>query len=146
MRGGMATTIELEVEPLTAKAFTPYGQLIAARDDAADFARPLLDVWHLDYRADAPVRLQIMRYHEKSMTLSRLERHTRVSEGRIRSTAPVPCWRSPARPAPRRTTCPIRPLYARLASTGPAACSLRRVSGIRLIAFPSPRPTPISSL
>ena len=29
----MATTIELEVEPLTAKAFTPYGQLIAARDD-----------------------------------------------------------------------------------------------------------------
>ncbi len=83
MRGGMTTTIELEVEPLTAKAFTHYGQLIAARDDAADYARPSLDVWHLDYRADAPVRLQIMRYHEKPMTFSRLERHTRVSEGRI---------------------------------------------------------------
>ena len=83
MRVGMATTIELKVEPLTAEAFAPYGQLIAARDDAADYARPLLDVWHLDYRADAPIRLQIMRYHEKPMTFSRLERHTRVSEGRI---------------------------------------------------------------
>ncbi len=79
----MATTIELEAAPLTAEAFAPYGQLIAARDDAADYARPLLDVWHLDYRADAPIRLQIMRYHEKPMTFSRLERHTRVSEGRI---------------------------------------------------------------
>ena len=79
----MATTIELEVELLTAEAFAPYGQLIAARDGAADFSRPLLDVWHLDYRADAPIRLQIMRYHEKPMTFSRLERHTRVSEGRI---------------------------------------------------------------
>ena len=79
----MATTIELEVEPLTAEAFSPFGQLIAARDGAADYARPLLDVWHLDYRADAPIRLQIMRYHEKPMTFSRLERHIRVSEGRI---------------------------------------------------------------
>ncbi len=79
----MANTIELEVEPLTAEAFTPYGQLIAARDDTADYARPLLDVWHIHYRADAPVRLQIMRYHEQPMTFSRLERHTRVSEGRI---------------------------------------------------------------
>lgn len=79
----MATTIELEVEPLTAEAFMPYGQLIAARAAAADYARPLLDVWHLDYRADAPVRLQIMRSHEKPMTFSRLERHIRVSEGRI---------------------------------------------------------------
>ena len=83
MRGEMATTIELEAEPLTAEAFAPYGQLIAARDDAADYAQPLLEVWHLDFRADAPVRLQIMRYHEKPMTFSRLERHTRVSEGRI---------------------------------------------------------------
>ncbi len=83
MRVGMATTIELKVEPLTAEAFAPYGQLIAARDDVADYARPLLDVWHLDYRADAPVRLQIMRYHEKPMTFSRLECHIRVTEGRI---------------------------------------------------------------
>ena len=42
MRGEMATTIELEVEPLTAEAFIPYGQLIAARDGAADYAQPLL--------------------------------------------------------------------------------------------------------
>ena len=79
----MATMIELEAGPLTAEAFAPYGQLIAAPDGAADFARPLLDVWRLDYRADAPLRLQIMRYHQKPMTFSRLERHTCVSEGRI---------------------------------------------------------------
>ena len=75
--------IEIEVEPLTAGAFAPYGQLIAARDDAPDYAQPHLEVWHLDYTADAPVRIQIMRYHRKPMTFSRLERHIRVSEGRI---------------------------------------------------------------
>ena len=79
----MATTIELDAEPLTAAAFAPYGQLIAARDDAADYAQPSLEVWHLDYRTDAPARLQIMRYHQKPMIFSRLERHIRVSEGRI---------------------------------------------------------------
>lgn len=79
----MATTIELEVEFLSAEAFAPYGQLIAARDGVTDYARPLLDVWHLDYRADAPARLQVMRYHEKPMTFRLLERHIRVTEGRI---------------------------------------------------------------
>jgi ureidoglycolate hydrolase len=79
----MTTTIELHVEPLSAEAFAPYGQLIAAGEGAADYARPLLDVWYLDYRADAPARIQIMRYHEKPMTFSRLERHIRITEGRI---------------------------------------------------------------
>ena len=79
----MTTTIKIEVEPLTAKAFAPYGQLIAARETAADYSRPLLDVWHLDFQSDEPVRLQIMRYHEKPMTFHQLERHTHVSEGRI---------------------------------------------------------------
>ncbi len=79
----MTTTIDIEIELLTAEAFAHYGQLIAARDEAADYARPLLDVWHLDYRADAPCRLQVMRYHEKPMIFSKLERHIRVTEGRI---------------------------------------------------------------
>ena len=83
MRGEMATTFEIEAEPLTAEAFAPYGQLITALDGAADYARPLLDIWHLDFRADAPARIQIMRYHEQPMTFSRLERHTHVTEGRI---------------------------------------------------------------
>ncbi len=83
MRGKMATTIEIEVELLTAEAFAPYGQLIAVRDETADYARPFLDVWHLDYRADAPFRLQVMRYHQKPMVFSKLERHIRVTEGRI---------------------------------------------------------------
>ncbi len=79
----MATTIDIEVELLTTEAFAPYGQLIAARDGAADYARPFLGVWHLDYRADAPLRPQVMRYLEKPMTFSKLERHIRVTEGRI---------------------------------------------------------------
>ena len=63
----MATTVEVRMERLTAEAFAPYGQLIAAGERQADYARPLLDVWHLDYRADAPTRIQIMRYHEQPM-------------------------------------------------------------------------------
>ena len=79
----MATTVEVRMERLTAEAFAPYGQLIAAGEARADYARPLLDVWHLDYRADAPTRIQIMRYHEQPMTFHRLERHVCVTEGRI---------------------------------------------------------------
>lgn len=79
----MTTIVEVRMERLTAKAFAPYGQLIAAGESHADYARPLLDVWHLDWRADAPARIQIMRYHEQPMTFRRLERHVRVTEGRI---------------------------------------------------------------
>ena len=79
----MATTVEVKIERLTARAFAPYGQLIAAGEEPADYARPLLDVWHLDYRADARTRIQIMRYHEQPMTFCRLERHVQVTEGRI---------------------------------------------------------------
>ena len=79
----MATIVEVRMETLTAEAFAPYGQLIAAGEGRADYARPLLDVWHLDYRADAPARIQIMRYHAQPMTFCRLERHVRVTEGRI---------------------------------------------------------------
>ena len=79
----MTTTVEVGMERLTAEAFAPYGRLIAAGEQQADYARPLLDVWHLDYRADAPARIQIMRYHAQPMTFHRLERHVRVTEGRI---------------------------------------------------------------
>ena len=79
----MGAIVEVRMERLTAKAFAPYGQLIAAGEAHADYARPLLDVWHLDWRADAPTRIQIMRYHEQPMTFRRLERHVRVTEGRI---------------------------------------------------------------
>ena len=79
----MATTVEVRIERLTVEAFAPYGQLIAAGEEPADYARPRLDVWHLDYRADARTRIQIMRYHAQPMTFCRLERHVHVSEGRI---------------------------------------------------------------
>ena len=79
----MATIVEIRSEPLTTRSFAPYGQLIGAGEEPADYARPLLDVWHLDYRADARTRVQIMRYHRQPMTFSRLERHVHVTEGRI---------------------------------------------------------------
>ncbi len=79
----MATVIEIAIEPLTRESFAPYGQLIAAGDGAPDYARPTLDVWHLDYASDAPFRIQIMRYSHKPMVFSRLERHQCVTEGRV---------------------------------------------------------------
>ena len=79
----MATIVEVKAEPLTAGSFAPYGQLIGAGEEPADYARPLLDVWRLDFRADARTRVQIMRYHRQPMTFSRLERHVHVTEGRI---------------------------------------------------------------
>jgi len=79
----MTTVIDIAIEPLTRDSFAPYGQLIAAGDGAPDYARPTLDVWHLDYASDAPFRIQIMRYSHKPMMFSRLERHLCVTEGRL---------------------------------------------------------------
>ena len=79
----MTTIVDIRMERLTAEAFAPYGQLIAAGEEQADYARPLLEVWRLDYRADAPTRIQVMRYREQPMTFRRLERHVRVTEGRV---------------------------------------------------------------
>lgn len=78
----MIETIELPLEPLSAKRFEPYGWLLAAGSGPADFERPGLWNWRLPFHSDAQLRLQVMRYSYQPMRLSVLEQHTCVTEAR----------------------------------------------------------------
>ncbi len=46
------------------------------------FSRDKLDFWKFPFDSDAPLRLQVMRYHHQPMRLHRMERHMFVTEGR----------------------------------------------------------------
>jgi ureidoglycolate hydrolase len=72
---------DIEIEPLSATAFAPYGWLLAA-GDAPDFERPGLKNWRLPYESDAELRLQVMRYSKQQRQLSMFERHIKVTEAR----------------------------------------------------------------
>lgn len=74
--------IEIALEPLSPEAFAPYGEVISTAGPPS-FQRPLLDNWRLPFATDAAARLQIMRYHQQPMCLSRLERHIFVTEARF---------------------------------------------------------------
>lgn len=79
----MSKLITLTAEVLTAGAFAPFGWIIAGSTEEPTFARPGLDVWAKPFSSDAPARIQIMRYHRRPWTFSRLERHLYVTESRI---------------------------------------------------------------
>lgn len=70
------------VRRLTADDFAPYGTLVAGGLGKPDFTRPKLENWRLGFAADAPLRLQVMRYHAQRMVLSQFERHLCVTETR----------------------------------------------------------------
>lgn len=79
--------IKVPVEPLDRTAFAPFGLLLEAPLAPASYSRPNLDLWRLPFSADAPTRLQIMRYRFQPMRFSRLERHLAVTEARFASGA-----------------------------------------------------------
>ncbi|SDB44732.1 ureidoglycolate lyase [Bauldia litoralis] len=76
------SVVQIPIEPLTDESFAPFGWLLEAGGEPPFFSRPNLDLWRFPYAADAPARLQIMRYHRQPMRFSRLERHLFVTEAR----------------------------------------------------------------
>lgn len=78
----MTQTIDVQLEPLDAAQFEPYGWLLAAGTGPADFERPGLWNWRLPFGSDAQLRLQMMRYAFQPMRLSLLEQHLCVTEAR----------------------------------------------------------------
>ncbi|MEM8916902.1 MAG: ureidoglycolate lyase [Pseudomonadota bacterium] len=75
--------IEIRLEPLTRAAFAPFGWLLEGGSGPPSFTRPGLEHWRFPFEADAPFRLQVMRYHRQALQLSRLERHIAVTEARM---------------------------------------------------------------
>jgi ureidoglycolate hydrolase len=78
----MIETVEVALEALNEMSFSPYGYLLAAPDEPADFLRPGLSNWRLSFKSDAEPRLQVMRYGHQQMRLSRFESHLCVTEAR----------------------------------------------------------------
>ena len=75
-------TTAVPVRRLTADDFAPYGTLVAGGLGEPDFTRPKLENWRLGFASDAPLRLQVMRYHAQRMVISQFERHLCVTETR----------------------------------------------------------------
>lgn len=71
----------IEVEPLSERAFAPYGFFLSSGGEP-DFQQPGLQNWRLQFHSDAPPRLQVMRYAAQPKRLSLFERHLFVTEAR----------------------------------------------------------------
>lgn len=105
----MTTVVQIPLEPLTAEAFAPFGQMIAAQPRRPDWDRPPLRAWTLAFDADATARIQVMRYGDRTRSFTLVERHLHVTEGRfplagavaIFAVAPAtPLGTPPVPPAP----------------------------------------------
>lgn len=79
----MTEVILVSLESLTAEAFAPFGQLIAAQPRRPDWDRPPLQAWTLAFDADAAARIQVMRYGDRTRSFTMVERHLHVTESRF---------------------------------------------------------------
>ena len=77
----MTEVIEIPLEPLSAEAFAPFGQLICARDDEPPiFAAPHLRSWRQDFEVLGPTELMYIHYRHQPIEFSAFERHFQVTQ------------------------------------------------------------------
>ena len=77
----MPTTFEIPVEPLTAAAFAPFGQLIGEQDGAPLFSGPGVKTWGVDFAIDGTLEIHYARFdHKDDMTFAMVERHFNVTQ------------------------------------------------------------------
>ncbi len=76
----MTKTVEIALEPLTAEAFAPFGQLVAARDEPPAFDAPHLDAWQMDFAVDGEIELMVVRYIHQKMCWTTMERHFNITQ------------------------------------------------------------------
>lgn len=76
----MTETVDIALEPLTAKAFAPYGQPIAARDEPPAFDVEHLDAWQMDFAVDGEIELMYARYIYQEMRWTTMERHFNITQ------------------------------------------------------------------
>ena len=81
--------VTLPVTPVTPEAFAPFGRLLPP-EGPRSFGRHDFDSWVMPFRAEGPVRLQVVRYHPKPFVVRIIERHLHVTETR-QPLNPHPC-------------------------------------------------------
>ena len=77
----MSEVIEIRLEPLTAEAFAPFGQLIRARSDEPPvFEAQQLRSWRQDFEVEGPTELMYIHYIHQPIEFSTFERHFQVTQ------------------------------------------------------------------
>lgn len=79
----MLKCTEVEIEPLVAEAFEPFGQIIGRRALPPTFAGPHVAGWRMDFGADGPIDLMFNRFAFMPMEFSEMERHFNVTQSFI---------------------------------------------------------------
>lgn len=79
----MPRTHSIDLEPLSAEAFAPFGQLIAMPERPPVFEGPHIQSWRMDFSAEGPVELMYVRYRHQPLRTHRLERHFTVAQSFI---------------------------------------------------------------
>lgn len=77
----MTSTVNVEIEPLTAAAFSPFGELLAARR-VPSFSFKEKDLHRFAFEADSPTVLQILSFKPQPLIVRKIERHAHVTESR----------------------------------------------------------------
>ena len=73
----------IELEPLTAEAFAPFGEICGTLSQAPPSLHVpgALTIYHTPFAADSPTNLLFIRYHDAPPLFSTLERHFHVTQG-----------------------------------------------------------------
>ena len=79
----MLKCTEVEIEPLEAKAFEPFGQIIGRPGVPPIFAGPHVSGWRMDFGAEGPIDLMFSRFVFMPMEFSEMERHFNVTQSFI---------------------------------------------------------------
>ena len=78
----MAKCTQVEIEPLLAESFAPYGQVIAQGAEPT-FSGPHVSAWRMNFGADGPVDVMLNRFVHLPMEFSEMERHFNVTQSFI---------------------------------------------------------------
>ena len=76
----MTKIVEIALEPLTADAFAPYGQLIAPSAEPPSFEASHLEAWQMDFAVDGEIELMYVRYIHQKICWTTMERHFNITQ------------------------------------------------------------------
>jgi ureidoglycolate lyase len=74
-------TIRVDVEPMTAESFSPFGIVLEAPAQPPDFIGNRSHSWLYPFEAEGGTQLMFMRFYHQPMRFSVLERHLNVTQG-----------------------------------------------------------------
>ena len=79
----MTKEIRISLEPLTAHAFAPYGQVIGPQDCPPIFSGPHIESWRMSFDVDGDMELMFARYVHQAFAFTQMERHFNVTQSFI---------------------------------------------------------------